>query len=305
MNASAGRKSKIGLIVRLVLLAVVVWIVASSASGMQVAGRLQPPPRGSGVDLAYDIGGAPQLDALGGVWYLDYGFSTPSWPNHRRLYFAPLDSTSQQVVNVASRNRGQWWTFGNEPNDPNQDDIQPVAYVRPYHDLYYAVKRADPQARLVPAGVANAEWRWLDTWREDYRAVYGRYPPIDGWNFHNYLLETCTGALDVNEFERRALEFRDWVKRIGDDALPVFLTEYGVLYGNGCCGCPRFADQAVLDYMRATTGWLQASHVVTAWAWFAIDTSDRYNGDLFAGSQILPAGMAYQELLLDERSSPK
>jgi putative glycosyl hydrolase len=292
------------MVLRSLILAFILTIIAIGAGGVEKTGRLQPTPSGPGVALGYG-GGARELDALGAVWYMDYQFENPSYPKHQRLYFAQLSNTTQEVARLARQFPGQWWTFGNEPNDPNQDDIAPEAYVQPYHDLYFALKRADPRARLVPAGVANADWRWFEAWREKYRETYGRYPHVDGWRFHNYLLETCEGALNVDEFKRRALVFRAWMKRIGDDARPVFLTEYGVLYGNGCCSCPLIPQEAVVEYMQATTSWLQESHVVTAWAWFAADTGNRFNGDLFAGDRILPTGIAYQELARQWHIAPK
>ena len=292
------------IILRALILACIVSGVAVSAPGIEQTAHLQPTPSGPGVALGYG-GGGKQLDDLGSVWYLDYNFETSSWQNHQRLYFVQFTSPPQVVARVAHQFPGQWWTFGNEPNDPNQDNITPEAYVKPYHDLYFALKQTDPSAHLVPTGVANADWRWLDTWREKYRATYGRYPPVDGWRFHNYLLDTCEGALNVDEFERRALVFRDWVNRIGDNVRPIFLTEYGVLYGNGCCGCPLIPQHALIKYMQATTRWLRESRVVNAWAWFAVDSENRFNGDLFAGDQILTTGLAYQELVRQWRIAPK
>ena len=292
------------LILRALALLTLILGISVSATEFPKPGLAQPAPTGPGVALGYG-GGGKQLDELGAVWYLDYQFENPSWQNHPRLYFADITSPPQVVAQAAHQNPGQWWTYGNEPNDVNQDNIAPDTYVKPYHDLYFALKQADPRARLVPTGVANADWRWLDAWREKYRATYGRYPPVDGWRLHNYLLDTCEGALDVNEFERRALEFRNWVNRIGDAARPIFLTEYGVLYGNGCCGCPPIPQYAVVEYMQATTRWLRESRVVSAWAWFAVDTGNRFNGDLFAGDEILPTGRAYQNEVRQWQSSTK
>lgn len=284
-----------GLVMRTAMMAVAMIAVAIASRGFQTPGRALPTPQGPGVAVGYGAGGQ-QLDVLGEVWYLDYGFATSSPSNHRRLFFIQLGDSPKRVAEAAKRSPGQWWTFGNEPNDPHQDNIGPQAYVEPYHDIYYALKSADPQARLVATGVANADWRWLDQWREDYRQKYDRYPPVDGWRFHDYVLETCASALNADEFKRRAVDFRDWVNRIGESQKPVLLTEYGVLYGNGCCSCPVIQPAAVVEYMRSTTDWLAETRIVTAWAWFAVDSGNRFNGDLFNGEQILPAGTAYQEL---------
>lgn len=111
--------------------------------------------------------------------------------------------------------------------------------------------------------------------------------------------------MNAAEFERRALEFREWMKKTGGGDLPVFMTEYGVLYGNGCCRCPVFPTSAVVEYMQTTTRWLIDSHVVTAWAWFAADTGNRFNGDLFKEGRMLPTGTAYQQLKNEWDAAPR
>lgn len=272
-------------------------VLAFGARGFKTPEYPPSPPQGYGVALGYQIGGQSELDALGQVWYLDYEFETPLYQSHPRLYFVTLTGNQSDIPRVARQHRGQWWTFGNEPNDPKQDNIPPSAYVKPYHDFYFGLKAADSQAHIIPTAVANADWRWLDEWRESYRAKYGTFPPVDGWRFHNYLLDTCQGATDVTEFRTRAIDFRNWVRQIGDDMKPVFMTEYGVLYGNGCCGCPLIPPAVVIEYMRATTLWLQQSQIVHAWSWFAAETDGQFNGDLFSNGELLPTGAAYRELV--------
>jgi hypothetical protein len=286
-------------ILKVLALSLTLIVIAFAARGFSTPGQLKAMPRGAGAVLGYHLGRGDELDALGAVWYHDYQFATANWSGHPRLYFAQVSDDLQRVARVARQSRGQWWTLGNEPNDPNQDNLTPDAYARVYHDFYFALKLADPQARVVPAGVANADWHWLDAWREKYREAYGRYPLLDAWNFHNYILDSCAAARNVAEFERRVLEFRAWMKRIGDEALPLIITEYGVLYGNGCCNCPTVPVGATIDYMRTTTRWLTESRAVDAWAWFAVDTGNRYEGDLFWNGKISPYGEAYRELVQD------
>lgn len=282
---------------RVLALGAALCAVLLGAQPFRTPGRVQPPPRGFGVALGYNLGGGRELGQLGPVWYLDFNYADPRWAHHRRLYLVGLEARLEQVARVARQARGEWWTLGNEPNDPHQDNLAPSAYVEPYHDFYFALKAADAQARVIPTAVANADWRWLDAWREKYRAAYGRYPLVDGWSFHNHLLETCAGTRDLAEFKRRALEFRNWVERIGAGARPILLTEYGVLYGNGCCGCPEIPDADVVEFMRGATRWLQTTRIVDAWAWFAVETGGRYNGDLFRDAAPTTFGTVYRELM--------
>jgi hypothetical protein len=258
----------------------------------------KPAPRAFGVTVGYGLGGARELDQLNSVWYTDYGFRGATFGAHQRLYLVEANSDWQSAPDIARQHRGEWWQFGNEPNDPNQDDLSPAEYAARYHAFYYALKVADPTASIVPAGIANADWRWADGFREAYRARFGRYPRVDGWSIHNYLLDSCADALDANVFESRVVAFRDWMTRAGESDKPLFLTEYGILYGNGCCGCPIIADEDVTKFMRTTTTWLIQSRLVQGWAWFTLYSGGRYNGDLFAGSATLTqVGATYRELI--------
>ncbi len=258
----------------------------------------QQPPRGFGVAIGYTLGGARELDALGSVWYLDYDFRGAAIPNHRRFLLINTQANLASVPSVARADRGAWWQFGNEPNDPNQDNVSPAEYAARYHAFAATLAAADPAARIASAGIADADWRWADAFREAHRAQFGSYPRVDGWNIHNYLLDTCAGATDVAAFQARIVAFRDWMRRIGDDAKPLFLTEYGVLYGGGCCDCPPIPAADVIEFMRATTQWLCQTQAVQGWAWFAARTDSRFNGDLFrADGTFTEFGAAYSALM--------
>ncbi len=165
----------------------------------------KPAPRAFGVAVGYGLGGVRELDQLGPVWYTDFDFRGAVFGAHQRLYLVESKSDWANLPDIARQHRGEWWQFGNEPNDPNQDNLSPAEYAARYHDFYFALKAADATASIIPAGVANADWRWADAFREAYRARFGRYPRVDGWSIHNYLLDRCGDALDVNRFQARVL----------------------------------------------------------------------------------------------------
>ncbi len=258
----------------------------------------KPAPRAFGVVVGYNLGGAPELDQLGAVWYTNFDFRGAAVGGHPRLYLVAANADWRAAPAIARQHRGEWWQFGNEPNDPNQDHLSPAAYAARYHAFYFALKAADATASIVPAGIANADWQWADAFREAYRTRFGRYPRVDGWSIHNYLLDACADALDVNRFQSRIVAFRDWMARVGESMQPLFLTEYGVLYGSGCCGCPKIADEDVTRFMRETTFWLMQTRLVQGWAWFTLYSGGRYNGDLFAGSaNFTRVGATYRSLV--------
>jgi len=258
----------------------------------------KPMPRGFGAAIGYGLGGAAELDQLGSVWYVDYDFRGAVLDRHPRLFLVEARADLNQAFAIAKVQRGEWWQFGNEPNDPNQDNLSPAEYARRYREFYFGLKRADPSARVIAAGIADADWSWADAFRENYRAAFGRNPSIDGWSVHNYLLDHCEDATDAEKFKERLTAFRAWMARVGDADKPLLLTEYGVLYGNGCCECPAIAPDAVVDFMQRTTRWMNESRPAQSWAWFAVRTAGRFNGDLFdERGSITKFGLAYRELV--------
>jgi hypothetical protein len=258
----------------------------------------QPAPQGFGVAIGYGLGGVRELDTLGPVWYMNYDSAPAPLGNHPHFLLVNTGSELHDLSGAARANRGAWWQFGNEPNDPNQDNVSPDDYARAYHRFYFTLKQADPAAQIVPAGIANVDWQWADAFLKAYQRDFGTYPKVDGWNIHNYLLDTCPDALNADRFKQRIVAFRAWMARSDQADKPLFLTEYGVLYGNGCCSCPVIPDSGVVDFMRTTSRWLETSRTVTAWAWFAVNTYNRFNGDLFDDSaRLTPFGEAYRDLV--------
>ena len=136
-----------------------------------------------------------------------------------------------RLEDALGRHRSGWWILGNEPNDPNQDDLSPGAYAAFYHRAEGLIRRADPKAHVTPAGISNADWRWAEAFRESYREQYGRYPRVDAWNIHDYVLEPDRDQLDVAEFQRRIIAFHTWMEESGEGDKPLLLTEFGALFG--------------------------------------------------------------------------
>ncbi|MBN1401830.1 MAG: hypothetical protein JXA74_13390 [Anaerolineae bacterium] len=241
---------------------------------------------------------AEQLGMLGPVWYYQYHFSGAQVQGHLRVLLVNPYATLDQIGQAAKRQSGQWWLVGNEPNDPHQDNLSPQAYAGFYHRTWSSLRRADPRAHVVPAGIASADWRWADAFRESYKAQYGRYPQVAAWNIHNYILEPDLDQLDLDEFERRILAFRGWMERVGEDETPLLLTEFGVLYGTESLGRSQEDPEEIKRYIRSTVEWLAATEHVQAWAWFANYTEGRFNGDLYeATGQLSQYGLVYRDAI--------
>lgn len=251
-----------------------------------------------GVCAEWDEALPDYLDQLGDVWYYDYHYRPPNAGDHPRLFMVRWEDQGDALAQVLRENRGAWWAVGNEPNDPNQDDRTPEEYAVFYHDFWHWAKGIDKGCRITPAGIADADWRWADDFREAYRAAYGDYPPVDGWNIHNYLLETTISPYNVDEFKRRILAFRHWMMQIGEDDKPLFLTEFGVLYGTGCCERPVDPPELTIAFMHETVTWLATTDHVQYWAWFIANNAREFNGGLFdENGQITAYGEMYRQLL--------
>ena len=231
-----------------------------------------------------------KLDLLGPVWFYTYHFLGSGLAGHHRLYLITPHYADADLENAVRSNPGQWWLIGNEPNDPFQDNMSPQAYAAFYHRGLAQVCRLDPSARVVPAGIAGADWEWAGAFRESYLDQYGRYPPLDAWNIHNYILEPEHDQLDLEEFQRRVLSFREWMARIGDEQLPLLLTEFGALYHSSA------SDEEVATYLQEVVGWLESTDHVQHWAWFANRTAGQFNGDLYDQDwQLSRFGEAYAQ----------
>ena len=246
-----------------------------------------------------------QLDKLGNVWYYDYSYKSPAIAGHPRLFMVREEPFDKELEKVMRSHPGAWWAAGNEPNDPHQDSRSPAEYARFFHNFTRFAKRADPRCKVIPGGIANADWRWARAFREEYRRLYKRYPAVDGWNIHSYLLDPGLDPYDVAEFKRRILAFRHWMMEIGEGDKPLFLTEFGVLYGAGCCQRPVDPPEKTIQFMREAVTWLAETNYVQHWAWFILNNAGDFNGGLYdAEGRLSPYGEAYRELkaLLDKSS---
>jgi hypothetical protein len=238
------------------------------------------------------------LAKLGPVWYYEYGFAGDALPGHQRAYLV-RPAFAQQELLQAMRNRPQtWWFVGNEPNDPFQDNLSPAAYAAFYHRVVLTAQRSGSRVWLTPAGIANADWRWAEAFRASYRQQFGRYPPVDGWNIHNYVLEPDRSQLDVQAFRQRTLDFRQWMNRVGEGYKPLFLTEFGALFGEHSPHQRTDTPEEIIAFMDEVVGWMAAGDDVQAWSWFANNTRGQFHGDLFAApGELSVFGRAYADIV--------
>ncbi len=265
---------------------------------------LRRPPGGPGLVAAVWPTTA-QLGQIAPLWYYTYGFSGPTVPGYERVYLVPWHYDDEALARALKEHPGQWWMVGNEPNDPTQDNLSPAAYAAFYHRFVEAARRLDPTCRIMPAGIANADWGWAHDFRASYRAQYGRYPPVDAWNIHNYILEPERAPWDLQAFQERIITFREWMARVGEGDKPLVLSEFGVPQKRLADGS-EVPPEEVIRFMRASVRWLAETGYVQSWAWFANDTQGRFGGDLYdAQGGLTPYGQAYRDAIAALRSKAR
>ena len=187
---------------------------------------------------------------------------------------------------------------GNEPNDPYQDNFSPAAYAAFYHRFARIARRYDPTARLMVAGIANADWQWAEAFREAYHRDHRVYPRVDAWNVHNYVLEPQVSQLDQDLFRHRLIAFRAWMSDIGEGDRPLILSEFGVLMGQERHDTRYESPEAITAYIHETVRWLHETDYVQSWSWFASYTSGLFHGDLYdQAEQLTFYGQAYRDAL--------
>jgi hypothetical protein len=137
---------------------------------------------------------------------------------------------------------GGIWLIGNEPNMGGQDDISPEGYAQFLVWVAGLIRAADPTAILVGPGVLN--WDATCTgcggmtpgraWSEAFVTIYQqRYGPLplNAWAMHAYTIDwTRLPMLDSGQDQAQLVGARAWLDSKGLN-LPIWLTEFGVVYG--------------------------------------------------------------------------
>ncbi len=275
---------------------------------------------------------------LGARWYLDWRVhATPpaaAEPVHWqmvRLFPTCIQPGLPDIGRIAAQFPGQVWVIGNEPDVKVQDNTSAADYAHLYHDLYAAIKAADPTAQVAVGGVSQASalrLRYLDEVLQKYRQSYQTSLPADWWTVHGYVLREERGSWGVDIppgmpetqgklyevedhgrldlFQAQLIAFRKWMAENGYASTPLALTEFGILmpadYG--------FPPEVIAQYMKDTTHWLATAqdgvlgyppdqyHLIQKWAWFSLSDTQftvANLGDLTTG-KLTPLGETFRSL---------
>lgn len=207
------------------------------------------------------FGVAAALADLGaGAWYSFDDRPGPS--DGRALLVRPADDLAQ-VAALARQLPGSAWLIGNEPNVPGQDDLDPVAYADFLAAAAAVIRQADPLAGLVGPNVLNWDATcvgcpgytsgrsWSQAFVQAYVERHGPLP-LDAWGMHAYSLDWSRLPLaDAPTDQAQVRAARAWLDAAGLD-LPLWLTEFGVVWGYDDIAWVRRADGSFLAHPRGT-----------------------------------------------------
>ncbi len=191
-----------------------------------------------------------------------------------------------QIQAMASSRPGLLWVIGNEIerrdwgtcSNCGQDEILPELYAVAYHEVYTAIKSADPTAQVAIGGVIQAtplRLAYLQRVWDAYATAYGGDMPVDVWNVHAFVLnEQSTGwgagipagmtetagmvitpeqNKDFSIARGHIIALRTWMQQHGQRNKPLIITEYGVNIPASWCywpgNCPFTADKVRNSFM--------------------------------------------------------
>lgn len=279
---------------------------------------------------AYDWG-----DAWPG-WYVLWRVEPdpPAIPSTQlaQLVYTKGDKIFQDMAvlrRTAQAHPGMLWMIGNEPDVPWQGNATPEQYARTYHDLYEAIKEADPTARLAIGGVSQPtplRLAYLDAIRAAYRAQFSAEMPVDVWNVHAFILReerdswgvgippgmpVNQGALyeisdhaDMALFRRQIVDFRRWMAERGLRDKPLIVSEYGILmpesYGFPVEVVAGFMVDSFDFFLTAgdpETGYpADDNRLVQAFCWYSVSDTTYPTPNLFAPEtrRITPVGEVFR-----------
>ena len=271
-------------------------VVVSLRSQPAQAQTLQSPsePHKGGLGWTDGIGRMPALAEMGvsAVYHWEYTeaqiqateeFGIEYLPQQFgcRPDYRPVDEAA--VRQFALLHPGLRWLTFNEPDNSVQADCTPDQAAEQYHILYYALKDADPTAKVYCCGTTY--WPrhrdWTAYWAAAYRARYGDWPPLDGFHVHSY--GTCSSDLcDYGVRQQELGDFHQWQQgqQWAKDK-PVVLSEWGVYEGAQTGDQQRIAD----EYLPQKWQWLEAQDWIESHFWFSTytDEVDFDVSNVFAG----------------------
>lgn len=272
------------------------------------------------------------LQKVGVGWYLDWARSAKPYRPGGIEYAQMVRVRRGQpvpdletIADIARQMPGSLWLIGNEMDVIWQDNSTPEQYATAYHDVYAAMKQADPASRVAIGGVSQPtplRLQYLDRVLAAYRNEYGGDMPIDVWNVHNFILQEKHGdwgvdippgiaadsgqlySIDDDDnlaiFKQQIVDFRRWMAARGYRDKELLVTEYGVLmpadYGFDYARVRTFMLGSFDYFLTAADGSIgmpaDGNRLVQRWCWYSLSDNVYPTSNLmdFETGAITPLG---------------
>jgi chitodextrinase len=219
--------------------------------------------------VGYSGGTLDQMRALGVSWAYNWSASSPELFNQNVFQYVPMifgagensdrsysQSELTNYADIARAHPGSYWLIWNEPDYYQQSNIPADVAARIYKPLYDAIKGADPTAKLIVGGILYQDTTWLTDFRNNYKSLYGQYPPLDGYHMHNYMGRT---DYNTNTWRNYLSAIHNWMNSNGEGTKELWLTEFP------CLNCYTNLDTIMAEQIP----WLEQQSWLTRYAWFA------------------------------------
>lgn len=271
-------------------------------------------PAGFGLNAArHDL--LPVAAQLGAGWFYDWWVRVDV-PRLRGAEYVQMVGVNANgptqgyahLTQAARANPGMVWFVGNEVDVADQNGMTPEQYAVVYHDVRSFILDADWSATVAVGSLRQfspLRRVWLERWIAEYRNLYGHEPPVEIWNTHAYNLPDdapvgVTGQpgpwqdwqhADPELFASQLVELRSWLDSVGYATVPIWVSEFGVLWDT-------VPPEQVRSFMVSTFDWLEWSGVVERWAWFCLHEVDGFNaaGALVTEDGLTETGRVYAEV---------
>ena len=224
---------------------------------------LMSPPKLNGISFAQSVAVKQ--------WKWDDGLvSCSADAPYAVPYTYTVSPPVSRIKEIAAANPGSLWLLGNEierrdwPSSgggcAGQNEILPEVYAWAYHEIYVAIKEADPTARVANGSIivpTPLRLQYMTRMWDEYLRRYQVPMPVDVWHIHVYLgpekrndwgIDVPAGTdADVGMFyfggdwRKRVLvnkdfsyipglvrDFRAWMKERGQQNKPLIISEFGV-----------------------------------------------------------------------------
>jgi len=198
---------------------------------------------------------------------------------------------------------GLRWLIFNEPGNPDQSCCYPETAIQVYHDVYHALKEADPTSRVYCCGTGSpqANEHWMSEFFQRYTDEYRMFPPMDGLHYHFYGdFATRFDAKLVQQRILNTVELNEnmpcgWPEYLKDKV--IIVSEWGVL--SDWNDSPDEV-QRVAQFLRDMWPWLEMQEWIESHLWYSTHT-EGMSSNLFANRNsdtLTLVGAAWMEMAL-------